>query len=455
MSDMKPPRIALAAAWRFCFVALAGAACTAAAAPVGRQIESHQADLKALKSRIQSLNKEIAVGEAAKADLAGELAASERAIAAISRRLREIASERAAAESELATLETESAALDKRIAARQAKLADLLRRQYMNGPQEGVGHLLASEDQAEVARRSYYLGLIGQARARDLADLRADLDRHKELATQAEARRARFASLETERASEQAKLEVERRRRAESLAKLGEKLKASKHEVSVLEQDGQRLSRLIDNLARIQEQKRKEAKAREEAAARAAAARQKKLQARSAGGRSVGTPERQAAGEPRRMRDDAPPAPMRVESVSGPTPTGITFSQLRGRLLLPVRGELTGRFGAPRSDGGTAWKGVFIRAASGAEVKAVAAGRVAYAEWLRGFGNLIIVDHDDGYLTIYANNDSLLKAAGQPVAGGETIARVGASGGNMETGLYFEIRHLGQPLDPMKWVKLK
>ncbi len=106
----------------------------------------------------------------------------------------------------------------------------------------------------------------------------------------------------------------------------------------------------------------------------------------------------------------------------------------------------------PVREGGATWKGVFIRAAAGAEVKAIAAGRIVFADWLRGFGNLAIVDHDDGYLSVYGNNESLFGKAGQAVKAGETIAAVGNSGGNPETGLYFELRHLGLPIDPLRWV---
>jgi murein hydrolase activator len=132
-----------------------------------------------------------------------------------------------------------------------------------------------------------------------------------------------------------------------------------------------------------------------------------------------------------------------------------SFSTLRGRLALPVRGELTQRFGAPRGAAGTEAKGVFIRAPEGQPVRAVAGGQVVYADWMRGFGNLLIVDHGESYLSIYANNESLLKELGDAVAPGEPIATTGSSGGNEETGLYFEMRHLGRAFDPLRWVKLK
>jgi septal ring factor EnvC (AmiA/AmiB activator) len=98
---------------------------------------------------------------------------------------------------------------------------------------------------------------------------------------------------------------------------------------------------------------------------------------------------------------------------------------------------------------------LFIRTGTGSDVKAVANGRVVFAEWMRGFGNLLIIDHGDSYLSIYGNNESLLKQVGEAVKGGETVATVGNSGGNLESGLYFELRHQGQPIDPMKWASLK
>ena len=133
-----------------------------------------------------------------------------------------------------------------------------------------------------------------------------------------------------------------------------------------------------------------------------------------------------------------------VPSLAPATPGEVRFSALRGRLPLPVRGELTGRFG-----------GLFIRAPEGQPVRAVARGRVVYADWMRGFGNLLILDHGENYLSIYANNEALLKQVGDVVEGGEPLALTGASGGNEETGLYFEMRHLGRPFDPRQWVKLK
>ncbi|WP_242444342.1 murein hydrolase activator EnvC [Advenella sp. S44] len=118
----------------------------------------------------------------------------------------------------------------------------------------------------------------------------------------------------------------------------------------------------------------------------------------------------------------------------------------------PVRGTVQGRFGTPRPDTGDVWRGILIRAGNGAPVKAVGGGRVVYAAWIQGFGNLIIVDHQNGYLSVYGYNQSLSKGVGDRVRIGETIARVGATGGQVEPGLYFEIRQGSTPVDPVSWL---
>jgi septal ring factor EnvC (AmiA/AmiB activator) len=109
-------------------------------------------------------------------------------------------------------------------------------------------------------------------------------------------------------------------------------------------------------------------------------------------------------------------------------------------------------FGAPREETGVQWKGLFIRSTTGEMVHAIADGRVVYADWLRGFGNLLILDHGGGYMSLYANNEGLVRQVGDTVRSGDTVAQVGSSGGHPESGLYFELRHDGKAFDPMKWI---
>jgi septal ring factor EnvC (AmiA/AmiB activator) len=132
-------------------------------------------------------------------------------------------------------------------------------------------------------------------------------------------------------------------------------------------------------------------------------------------------------------------------------PEGRSFSELRGQLAWPVRGKLLQSFGSPRGE--DTWDGVLIEAGEGADIRAVTAGRVIYADWLRGYGLLMIIDHEQGYMTLYAFNQSLYKGVGDLVAAGEVIAAAGESGGRNQTGLYFGIRKDGKALDPVPWCR--
>lgn len=405
------------------------------------EIGEKRSDLDGLKRRISELQKDMAQTEATRSGAAVALAEAERAVSRVEREARRLASQRADAEKKLAVLESEQREVEARIAARQGELGEWLRRHYMFGSADGVAPLLAARDPNQLARDAHYLEHLGRARLALLDALRTDLRSKAERAAEIVARRDRMTHLEAEQRTLQEELKSVHAKRREALAEIAGQLQAKKQEVDSLKADEQRLARLIEALA----QRAREAAARE-AAARAAAARRAALAAQA---------QAAQAGEPRTT------APRRSEPVvgeirqsAGPTPTGISFAQLRGQLRFPVRGELIGRFGAPRAEGGTTWRGVFIRAASGVEVKAVSAGEVVFSDWLRGYGNLLILDHGGEYLSVYGNNDALFREVGDTVAGGDAIASVGASGGGPESGLYFEIRHQGRALDPMQWVRL-
>ncbi|NMG05296.1 murein hydrolase activator EnvC family protein, partial [Azoarcus taiwanensis] len=144
------------------------------------------------------------------------------------------------------------------------------------------------------------------------------------------------------------------------------------------------------------------------AAAAREAARRQLLAAREAAAAAAARAPTSPAPTVAQPARSAEPVRGVARDTAGPTPTGIRFSQLRGNIGFPVRGELIGRFGAPRAEGGTRWRGIFIRAREGEQVVAVAPGEVVFSDWLRGYGNLLIIEHDDDYLTIYGNNDALL-----------------------------------------------
>ena len=186
-----------------------------------------------------------------------------------------------------------------------------------------------------------------------------------------------------------------------------------------------------------QEQARRQAEAdRARAESDARAAREQVERARE-----------QAASEPVR----APEPAQAPERIRAPEPAQAAANGLRKGMAYPVKGEVQGRFGAERPDGGV-WRGIVLRASEGTPVKAIAAGKVVYANWLKGFGNMVIIDHGQQYMSIYAYNQSLLKSVGDAVTAGQSIATVGATGGQVESGLYFEIRHNGAPVNPLLWL---
>lgn len=422
-------------------VLLAGAALSGAAhAQAPAEISEKRSDLDDLKRRIRELQKDMAQTEATRSSAASALAEAERAVSRVARDVRRLAGERADAEKKLAVLESEQREVEARVAARQGELSEWLRRHYMFGSADGVAPLLAARDPNQLARDAHYLEHLGRARLELIDGLRHDLRNKAERASEIAARRDRMAQLEVEQRAQQEALAKVHEMRRQALVEIAGQLKSQKQEVDALRADEQRLARLIETLA----QRAREVAARQ-AAARVAAERRAAQAAQAAGAPPAGQGTASRRSEP---------VVGEIRQSAGPTPTGVKFAQLRGQLRFPVRGELIGRFGAQRAGGGTTWKGVFIRAASGAEVRAVGAGEVVFSDWLRGYGNLLIVDHGGDYLSVYGNNDALFREVGDTVAGGDAIASVGASGGGPESGLYFEIRHQGRALDPMQWVRL-
>lgn len=443
-------------------LALAGVGCClgwvsvtpAQAVGVAQDVEERQADLHEVKTRLKQLQKEISESEQGRSAAAESLAKAEEAFSAASRRVRDLARSRQQAEQDLAKLEREQSTLDARIADRNSEVAEWLRRYYTHDQGKRVARLFDTGDPNQLARNAYYMERAGAANRQMVDGLRADLETKARLAGEVRGRQEQLAQLEGEQRREGEALEKLQLERKAALAAVSAQLDTQRQAAADLQRDEARLGQLIAGLQRIAREQAARAAARAAAEAKAAAEAEARRRA------AEQTAARSGAATSSRVRPqvrEREEVVGRTEHVagggSGVTPTGIQFAQLQGRLPAPVRGELIGRFGAPRAGGGTTWKGVFIRASAGTEVHAVAAGEVVFSDWLRGFGNLIIVDHGGDYLTIYGNNDALLRTNGQRVASGDVLASVGASGGGGESGLYFEVRLQGQAQDPLKWIR--
>jgi septal ring factor EnvC (AmiA/AmiB activator) len=396
-----------------------GALATSAAAEnlVLRQAEAKQQQAE-LRQRIAVLQKAIQAREGMRKQAVDALKQSESAISLLNRRLHELAQDSRKAQADWYALQqqitVQQAVLDKQ----REILAAQLRSQYQSRLSPWTT-LLSGDDPALLGRNLSYLAYLARARAGDVQRLRLEIDRMGVLQAQAEARAREIAQGATATAQQKAMLVQQIKVRASVLAQLQGKIAEQHAQASKLEQDERHLTRLIQELDGVlSKQAEQENRRLAQARSRAEAAHR----------------VRQA---------HAPEASLVISGAKA----------LRSAWPIPmsVRGQIQGRFGAKRPDGGV-WRGVVLRAAQGTPVQAAASGTVVYADWLRGFGNLIIVDHGQQYLTVYAYNQSLLKGVGDFVTLGDTIATVGASGGQVESGLYFEIRHRGVPVDPVQWL---
>lgn len=390
---------------------LAAFALAAFAAP-SRSPQPTEEELRALRGRIDRLQKELAEAEESRGSAADALKASEKAVSEANRALWELAQSRKEISDRVAELSRQGAEARAHIAREQALAERLLRVQYEQGGQDRLRLFLEGRDLATLSRHLAYYGYIQRSRADVLAKLKRGVEEVAALEEESVAKRAELAQNQSAQARETARLEKEREARAAVLKRISGQISQGRKEIGRLKRDEQRLTRLVEEIARS-------------------------LAAKPA-------PKKEAAPAKRKGT--------KVDEVADASLASQSFASLKGRLKLPVRGELMNRYGSPREEGGTMWRGLFIRSGTGEVVRAVADGRVVYADWLRGFGNLLILDHGAGYMSLYGYNEGLLRQVGEAVRGGDPVAQVGASGGAEESGLYFELRQDGRPFDPLRWV---
>ncbi|MES2319793.1 MAG: peptidoglycan DD-metalloendopeptidase family protein [Pseudomonadota bacterium] len=429
-----------------------------------------------IAQKLARLKSDVVRTEDLKEDAADTLAESEEAISNANRQLRELAEEQVETNQKLATLSGEQERLAGVIETQKKQLAALLREHYMAGNEDRIKLLLSGDNPNRINRDLQLMAYVSQAQAKLLGALRKNLAAVESNQQKEQNAKAELDEIAQEERDQKAVLEKEKAARAALLGTLSKKLVAQRKEIGTLERDEQRMAGLVDKLSKLikeqaeaaaAEKRRLEALAavRAKAAADALAAKaraqaEKERLAREAAKPGAKPPpfkpdpidadEPKVVQRPVEVKPDPAQAKAADIALAPAAPEG-AFASLKGRLRAPVVGKLAAKFGAKR-DGGPSWKGVFIKAAEGSDVKTVAAGRVVFAAWMRGFGNLIIVDHGSEYLSIYGNNQSLLKRVGDAVKGGDAIASAGNTGGGEDSGLYFELRHQGAAFNPATWV---
>lgn len=471
-----------------------------------RQTEARQQQDQ-LRERIEALSRDIQSSEASRRDAAEQLKASEQAISNINRELANLESRRAGTETSLKDAQARQVEQTAELKKRRAELADQLRAQYAAGLSPWTA-LLSGDNPQAISRELSYLGYVSRAQARAVQAVQTTLNRLAELEKTIKENRTTLTRLAAQVEQQKKDLQTQQNERKAVLARIESQLKDQRTQAQRMEQNDARLGKLIAGLdktiaqqreaERIAAEKRRAEQARlaaekrrQEEERRQEAQRRLEEQRRLEAQRSQGSTPGQADGASSavvpgtestvsgdaslvrsssveqasadRTSSDQPAAgkPSSREQPSADTPSAEKtpaepsggFAGLSKGLPAPVKStSVLGRFGSARPDGGV-WRGIVLMAPEGTPVRAVAPGRVVYSTWMTGFGNILILDHGQKYLSVYAYNQALLKQVGDTVRAGETVARVGATGGQVESGLYFEIRHQGAPINPQVWLK--
>lgn len=350
-----------------------------------------QGDLDRVRVRLEAVARELAEAHHAHDAHTAALARSEALAAEIRREIADVDERLAQTHRRVDAARRASAQTRAELDARRHELARAVRASYRFARRGPIARLLDLESLRSIDRMFTYHWAIERAhkeKIRGIADTVSRLERQEAMIAE---EAAIIAALRDEKRSHLAELEVRRAARADAVKALAKRIEDRKSRITHLRADEQRLLELI-------------------AALRAS-----------------------LTDDALRIRDDE------------------TFRELRGKLSWPVSGRVLARYGSRRGVTGLTWQGMLIGASAGEAVHSIHRGRVAYADWLRGFGLLLIIEHEDGFMSLYGHNETLTRETGDWVESGEVVATVGDSGGNPQTALYFEIRHAGHPVDPRRW----
>jgi septal ring factor EnvC (AmiA/AmiB activator) len=348
--------------------------------------------LDRLRSQIRTLSAERRALDNERGSMVAALRAADDEVAALNRALRKSEAALATQESELARLETQRAALNQSLGVQRSALSALLRSSYALGRHQQLKLLLAQDHVADLSRVLAYHRYVQVDRLDRIHGLISELDALRELGRRVDATRDLLNATRLDQQRQLAQLETQREQRRTLVAGLDRRYRDTSDTIQKLGSDEKAMLALLARLRDV------------------------------------------LADVPRQL-DDAKP-----------------LSSRRGNLSWPLSGTLLSGFGGRLPDGRTG-SGWLIAGTAGADVRAIAHGRVAFADWMSGYGLILIIDHGDGWMSLYANNDALLKDGGDWVRAGDPIATVGSSGGQGRPALYFELRSNGKPVDPRSWLR--
>ncbi|HEY2455015.1 MAG TPA: murein hydrolase activator EnvC [Scandinavium sp.] len=378
--------------------------------------------LKSIQADIASKEKAVRQQQQQRSALLAQLKIQEEAISAAARKLRETQNTLADLNKQVDAMNASIAKLEKQKAAQERNLAAQLDAAFRQGEHTGIQLILSGEESQRGQRLQAYFGYLNQARQQTIAELKQTSEEVASQKADLEEKQSQQQTLLYEQKAQQAKLEQARNERKKTLSGLESSIQAGQQQLSELRANQSRM------LSRI---------AQAEAAARARAQREaneaQAVRNRQQDASRKGTTYKPSESERSLMS--------RTGGLGSP----------RGQAYWPVRGPTLHRYGE-QLQGELRWKGMVIGASEGTEVKAIADGRVILADWLQGYGLVVVVEHGKGDMSLYGYNQSALVSVGTQVRAGQPIALVGSSGGQGRPSLYFEIRRQGQAVNPQPWL---
>ena len=368
-------------------------------------------DLLKIQKEINQLDRNIKKNTKAKKDLSTELKQKERKISKTKKELYKIKKKFKNNKKKIKKLNKKLVNLRKKIELKKKSLSSRLYQAYTIGSPGYFQMYLDGLSPSQISRESYYIGYYSRQQNVEIKIIKkayTEIEVTKKLTKKA---LKKVALLKKRKERNAKKLLKQKREKTKVIKKINKKLLSQKKKKQKLIRNEKKLTSIFKKL--IQKIK-----------ADASKKKSKKIKADN-------------------------------KSIPDSKYDGIDFKKLKGKLKLPVKGKIIHKFKSKRKDTGVAWKGIFIKAKEGRDVYAVASGKVVFSDLIKGFGNIIIIDHGKGYTSLYGNNSFLLKETNDIVNGGSVIAIVGNSGGNLTNGLYYELRKNSKPFNPLKWTNLK
>ncbi len=436
---------------------------TAFAAPEPAPANAAEAgsDLREIRQAISAAQADLKRKQAAQQNARATLERTRTALARAQQELAAVNKQQRDAWAKMQTLQNELGRLKTEVTGTKAQVARLLSGQYKNRQPNAVVLFLKNAEPGQKARYLQYSRYINEANQKVMNDLvrqQAELEKQE---TAINAELARLNKIKAQRQAAMNKLGRANTAAQTESRQLSAQIDSQTQRIATLRENEQRLNALLADIAkRNAENRRKEAEARKKAAqARLAAAEKARAEKEKAKGKAK--PAQPKDGKPTQTAKTPAPKPQTPRStltaedraLQAPDQTTEyknSFNRMQGRLIRPVGGTVSGRFGQARPSGGT-WKGVFFSTGS-APVQSIAAGTVAYAGPLSGYGNMVVLDHGDGYVSVYSGLSSVSVGSGGSVGAGRTIGTSGSLPTG-EQGLYLEIRYRRQPMNPLSWIR--